>query len=140
MYIDKRLELSARQAISGTDPVPTTNTIDVGLNRNIGPGETMYAVIVVRTGLTGTSSPTAKVTLQTDDSDSFGSPAAIAELPAQAASAFVAGAMFVIPLPFKNEQFIRGLVTLTGTTPATEVDIFLTNQHPTHWKALPDGL
>lgn len=140
MIIDRRLQVSALQAISGTEAVPSTDVIDLGAPRLIGPGDPLWFVVVARAGLGGTSSPTIKFGVQTDDADSFGSPTLLGEHPPIAAGVFVAGARFVLPMQFTNERFLRLLYTMTGTAPTATIDAWLTNQDPTTWRAYPDAL
>jgi hypothetical protein len=133
MIIDKRLQVSSLQAITGT--VASTDVIDLGQQRLIGPGDPMWWVIAARVGLNG---GTLDIAVQTDDASGFPSAATIATYPQLAAAAFVAGTRIVIPMAFTNERFLRLNYTL-GANTAT-VDAWLTNQHPQTWMALPDAI
>jgi hypothetical protein len=139
MILDRRLQVSAMQALSGAGAAPSTDVIDLGSQRLIGPGEPMWWVIAARVGLAGTA-PTLDIAVQTDDAAGFASPATVLSHPQLAAAAFAAGSRIVIPMPFVNERFLRLLFTLGGTTPSATVDAWLTNQHPSTWSALPDAI
>jgi hypothetical protein len=132
--MDRRLQVSALQALTGT--VPSTDVIDLGAQlRLIGPGDPLWWIIAARTGLNG---GTIDITVQTDDNSGFASPATVVAHPQLAAAAFVTGARFVIPMFFSNERFLR-LNYVLGANTAT-VDAWLTNQDPTLWIAQPDAI
>jgi hypothetical protein len=139
MYIDKRLQVSAQQALSGAGAAPSTDVIDLGSVRLIGPGDPMWWVIAARVGLAGTT-PTLDIKVQTDDNAGFASAADVIAYPQLAAAGFVTGTRIVIPVTFTNERFLRLLYTLGGTTPSATVDAWLTNQHPQSWLSYPDAI
>jgi hypothetical protein len=66
MIIDKRLQVSSQQALSGAGAAPSADVIDLGSQRLIGPGDPMWWVIVARVALAGTT-PTLDIAVQTDD-------------------------------------------------------------------------
>ncbi len=140
MYIDKRLQVSSQQALSGTSLVPSTDTIDLGADRDVGAGRQLWLVVCARTGLAGTDTPTIKWSIQTDDADTFGSAATLVEQPAMGAAAFATGKTFALALPFTNERHLRAAYTMTGTTPTATIDAFFTDQDPTSWVSLPDAI
>jgi hypothetical protein len=137
MIIDKRLQVSALQALSAT--APSTDVIDLGSLRLIGPGDPMWWVIVARTGLAGTT-PTLAIAVQTDDASGFPSAATLLTSPTLAAADFPTGKILVLPMAFSNERFLRLNYTLGGTTPTATVDAWLTNQDPTAWAAQADAI
>jgi len=138
MYIDKRLQVSSEQALTAS--AASTDVIDLGSDRNIGPGEPLWLCVAVREALAGTT-PTIKIEIETDDNSGFASAAKIAASPTfSGASEFPAGKMVVIPVPYQNERYLRAYYTLGGTTPTAKVDAFFTNQEPKSWEALPDAL
>lgn len=138
MFIDRRLQVSALQALTAT--APSTDVIDLGAQtRIVGPGEPLWWVIAARVGLAGTS-PTLDIAVQTDDASGFPSPATLLSHPQLAAAGFVTGTRIVIPMVFNNERFLRLNFTLGGTTPTATVDAWLTNQHPQFWVAQPDAI
>lgn len=137
MFIDKRLQVSSEQALTGT--APSQDVIDLGLQRLIGPGDPLWWVIVARIGLAGTN-PTLNIDVETDDASNFPSPAVLQSYPQLAAAGFVTGTRLVIPMTFTNERHLRLKYTLGGTTPSATVDAWLTNQDPTSWRAYPDAI
>jgi hypothetical protein len=140
MIIDKRLKVSAQQALTGTSLVASTDVIDLGSDLDVGPGEPLWLVVAARTGLAGTDTPTIKWSIQTDDADTFGSPTTLVEQPALGAAAFATGKIFWTAVPQSNERYLRVAYTMTGTTPTATVDAFFTNQEPTSWVPLPDAI
>jgi len=140
MYIDKLLQVSAQQALTGTSLVASTDVIDLGSDRDIGPGEPLWFVVAARTGLGGTGGPTIKFAIQTDSDSGFGTVETLLELSAIDATAFATGKRVVIPMPFTNKRYVRLAYTMTGTSPTATVDAWLTNQEPTSWTALPDAI
>jgi hypothetical protein len=145
MIIDTRLQLSSQQALTAT--AASTNVLDLGAApagqianapypRLIGPGSKLFFVIAARVGLAGTS-PTLQVAVQTDSSAAFGSPVTVLQSPTL--SAFAAGQLLVLPMPFSNKEFLRLYYTLGGTTPTCTVDAWLGDE-PFDWTAMPDTL
>lgn len=138
MIIDRRLQVSALQALTVT--APSTDVIDLGSQlRLIGPGDPMWWVIAARVGLAGTA-PTLAIAVQTDDASGFASPVTLLTSDTLAAADFPAGKLVVLPMAFKNERFLRLNYTLGGTTPTATVDAWLTNQDPQTWMAQPDAI
>ena len=138
MIIDRRLQVSAVQALAASGP--STDVIDLGSPRLIGPGDPMWWVIVARVGIGGTAGPTLAIAVQTDDNAGFASPATLFTSQTLAAADFPTGKQLVIPMPFTNERFLRLNYTLAGTNPTVTLDAFLTNQDPSTWTALPDAI
>ncbi|MCO1435445.1 hypothetical protein L0Z13_11285 [Burkholderia multivorans] len=138
MIIDSLLEFSRAQALTATGA--STNIIDLGSDRDIGPGQPLWAVIAVQVAADNTTGDeTYSIALQTDDNAAFSSPTTIATV-APAAAAMTAGARFVIGMPFANERYLRLNYTLGGTTPSVTLNAFLTDQEPASWQAYPDGI
>lgn len=135
MIIDKRLQVSAQQALTAT--ARSTDVIDLGTVRLIGPGEPLWWVIAARTGLAGTT-PTFKVDVETDDNASFSS--GVVLVSSAVLSAFATGSRLVIPMAFTNERYLSLNYTLGGTTPTVTVDAWLTNQDPTIATTYPDAI
>jgi len=140
MIIDSMLQVSRNQALTGTSLVASTDHIDLGHSQLIGPGDPMWWVIVAKTGLGGTDTPTIKFGVQTDSATGFGTVETVLEQPALGAAAFATGARIVIPMPWNNKRFLRLAYTMTGTSPTATVDAWLTSQDPTSWRAFPDGI
>lgn len=137
MIIDKRMQVSSSQALTAT--AASTDVIDLGSDRDIGPGRSMWLVVVAKTGLGGTS-PTLAVSVETDDNSGFSSAATLLTGPTLAAAAFATGQIHVLPMPMTNERYIRAKFTLGGTSPTATVDAWFTDQDPQTWAAQADAL
>ena len=137
MIFDKTLQFSADQALTAT--AASTDYLDLGSDRDVGPGTPLFLVVVSKVAAGGTS-PTIAISIKTDDNVSFSSAATPLAGPTIAGASFGAGAMHVIPWPFTNERYNRVKYTLGGTSPTFTVDAFLTSQPPPNWQAYPDGI
>lgn len=137
MIIDKNLQFSADQALTAT--AASTDYLDLGSDRDIGPGNPLWLVILSKAAPGGTS-PTITPSIETDDNSSFSSVATLATAPTVAGASFAAGTMIVMPWPFDNERYNRVKYTLGGTSPTFTVDAFLTSNPPPNWKAMPDAI
>ncbi|EML1597804.1 hypothetical protein RVY52_002543 [Burkholderia cenocepacia] len=138
MYIDSLLEFSRAQALSASGA--SQNIIDLGSDRDIGPGRPLWVVVAVAAAADNTTGDeTYSIALQTDDNAAFSSPTTIATV-APAAASMPVGARFVIGMPFANERYLRLNYTLGGTTPSVTLNAFLTDQDPSSWQAYPDGI
>ena len=127
MYIDSRLQVSTAQALTAT--AVSTDTIDLGsADRIIGPGEDLWWIIAVKTGLAGTT-PTFLAAVETDTTSSFGTVRTVGQ--SAQFSSLPTGAFVIIPMPFDNDRHLRLKYTLGGTSPTITVDAFLTDQEPT---------
>ncbi|MCA8065499.1 Bbp16 family capsid cement protein [Burkholderia sp. AU38729] len=135
MYIDSLLEFSRAQALTASGA--SQNIIDLGSDRDIGPGRPLWIVVAVAAAAVGTG--TYQIDLETDDNAGFASPTKIASV-SPAAAALAAGARLVIGMPFANERYLRLNYTLGGTTPGVTLNAFLTDQDPASWQAYPDGI
>lgn len=117
MYIDAQLLLSDAQAL--TADAASTNTVDLGSDRNIGIGEPLAVVVSVDVAAAGGG--TLAIVLQSDDNTSFSSATTVATTGAVAAASYTAGAKFIIAVPADTltERYIRlnyDLTTMTGIT------------------------
>lgn len=138
MYIDSLLQFCDAQALTASAASP--NVIDLGSDRDIGPGRSLWVVICVGVAADHTTGDeTYQFDLQTDDNSAFASPTSIASV-APAAASLVAGARLVMGMPFANERYLRLYSTLGGTTPSVTITAFLTDQDPAAWQAYPDGI
>ncbi len=133
MYIDSLLEFSRAQALAATGA--SQNVIDLGSDRDIGPGRPLWTVIAFKAD--AVAAGTYQIDLQTDDNVGFASPTVIASV---SPSTPKAGQRVVIGMPFANERYLRLNYTLGGTGPSMTVDAFLTDQDPSSWQAYPDGI
>ncbi|KVE99267.1 Bbp16 family capsid cement protein [Burkholderia vietnamiensis] len=138
MYIDSLLEFSRAQALTAS--AASSNIIDLGSDRDIGPGRPLWVVVAAAVSADNTTGDeTYSIALQTDDNAAFSSPTTIATV-APAAASLTAGARLVIGMPFANERYLRLNYTLGGTTPSVTLNAFLTDQDPSSWQAYPDGI
>lgn len=135
MLIDSRLEFSDSQALTAT--AVSTNVVDLGSDRDIGPGRSLYLVLSVDVAADGANgNETYAVALQSDDDAGFGSPSALVSR-SFAAAELAKGSQPVIPLPLANERYLRLSYTLGGTSPSVTLSAWLTDQEPRSWRALP---
>lgn len=137
MIIDKRSQFASNQSISAN--AASTDQIDLGSARKIGPGKPMWIVLASKAAPTGTS-PTLTVAVQTDDNSAFSSAAVLHTTAALSATDLAVGKHVVIPMPYTNEQHLRLNFTVGGTSPVFVLDAWLTDQDPTTWEAYPDGV
>lgn len=137
MIFDKNLQFSADQALTAT--AASTDYLDLGSDRDIGPGTPLWLVVVSKAAPGGTS-PTIAVSIETDDNSSFSSAATLATHTTVAGASFGLGEKIVMPWPFTNERYNRVKFTLGGTSPTFTVDAFVTSQPPPNWQALPDAI
>lgn len=141
MYVDKTLQFSADQVLTAT--AASDNSINLGANRPVGPGETLWLVVVAKSGLTGTN-PTLTIGVETDDSSSFGSVDTPLVSGTLTDTTFPTGTIFAMPWPMiskAGDAFARVKYTVGGTGgPTATVDAFLTNQPPPTWQPFPDAI
>ncbi len=130
MINDKSLQLSADQTLTAVGA--STDYLDLGSDRDIGPGAQLWLVCLVKTAITGTLS----VAVRTDDNSSFSSPTTLITSPTLSAPA--AGTQIVLPFPFENERYVQAYYG--GAPTAGAVDCFITSQPPPNWQAYPDAI
>jgi len=135
MFIDSQLEFSTKQALTAT--AVSTNVIDLGSDRDVGPGAPLWLVISCDVALAGTA-PTLDVALQTDSVEAMSSSSVIVS--GQQQTAMAAGDKIVLAVPNANQQFLRVNYTLGGTSPTATVSAWLTDQEPTNWVAQADAI
>jgi hypothetical protein len=136
MFIDKLLEFSDAQAMTAT--ADSTNVVDLGSDRDVGPGEPLYLVVQVDVALEGTTGDeTYVVELETDDNAAMTSSSIIGTLtfteddPIGTRQYLVVGA--------NNEQYLQVVYTLGGTTPTATFSAWLTPFKPESWVSYPDA-
>jgi len=136
MYVDNTLEVSDAQALTAS--AASTDVVDLGSDRDIGQGKTIYLVVTVDVAADGTTADeTYTVAIQTDDNSGFSSATTLTTVTIPRGTA--AGAMFVIPMPYGNERYLRAYYTLGGTTPTVTLSAHFTDQEPYSWQAYADG-
>lgn len=127
MYVDKLLEFADGQAFSAD--AASTNVIDLGEDRDIGPGTPLWLVIMISTALdAGNADETYAAVLQTDSVENFASPAEIGRVTFTRADPI--GTTRVMSFPYGNERFVRLFMDVGGTTPSGAWSAFLTDQEP----------
>lgn len=136
MIQDTRLLLDNAHAYTAT--AASSDYINLGSDRDIGPGKTLFFCVQVDVASDGTTGDeTYSVALQTDDNSSFSSATDIATITIPRGTA--AGTRYVIGFPFANEQYVRTYSTLAGTTPTVTLTSWIGDQ-PTAWQAYPDAI
>lgn len=142
MIISKNLTLSDAQNITGTGDTASTNIIDLGapgtvayastaLERDIGKGQPVPLVVQLEADSTGTGQ-TLDVKLQTDADEAFSNPTDVAVAPQL--SGGVAGdrvGLYWITEGM-NEQYMRLLYTLGGTSPDYTIDAYVVGADQTN--------
>ncbi len=131
MIIDAQQLLSDAQALTVT--APSTNIIDLGVDRDLGKGKGMAVVVNVDVAADGTTGDeTYQFDLETDDNAGFASPELILRriagaLPSIPRARLVAGFRLVLPIPSdpEMERFLRVNYVLGGTTPTITVTTHL---------------
>ena len=116
MLIDYNLQMSDAQSV--TADAASTNIIDLGSDRDIGPGEEMKIALNFDVAMGG-SSPTLAVQVQTDDNSSFSSASTVQTSRSIAAAAV--GDTLVMGLPDTNERYVRLYYDVGGTSPTMTV-------------------
>lgn len=123
-FLDKQARLAAAQALSASGA--TTDYYDCSAARNFGDGEPMCMVFTVTTAADYTTTDEAYTfAIQGDDNTGFSSPVTIESKLFSLANAnppgtyLTVGAQVILPIPpGLTEQYLRGYLTLGGTTPS----------------------
>lgn len=121
--LDKQTRLATAQAFTASGA--TTDYFDCGAVRNLGDGEPMAMVFTVTTAADYTTADeTYSFGIQCDDNTSFSTPTTQESRAVSAASSgLAAGTLVVLPIPpGLTEQYVRGYLTLGGTTPSISVN------------------
>lgn len=127
MITDAFLRLSDAQALTTT--AVSTNTIDLGVARDVGAGEEIYVYFTVPTALAGGTSVTFQVI--TSAAANLGTPTVVGSTTAVPTASLVAGyktAVRVNPSVFANGQrYLGAQYTISGTytSGAVTADIVL---------------
>tara|TARA_R100000544_G_scaffold34430_1_gene21200 strand:- start:151 stop:564 length:414 start_codon:yes stop_codon:yes gene_type:complete len=133
MLIDYNLQMSDAQSV--TADAPSTNVIDLGSDRDIGPGEDMKIVVTFDVAMGG-SNPTLAVQVQTDDNSSFSSASTI--LTSRSIAAAAVGHTLVLGLPDTNERYMRLNYDVGGTSPTMTVSAAIVKDAQQYY-AYPDS-
>jgi len=133
MIIDYNLQFSDAQAL--TVDAASTNVIDLGSDRDIGPGTDMKIAVTLDTDMGGTS-PTMAVQVQTDDNAAFSSATTV--LTSRTVAAGSAGDSLIIGLPDTNERYVRLNYDMGGTSPTVSVTASIVMDAQA-WQSYPDA-
>ncbi len=133
MIIDYNLQFSDAQSV--TADAASTNVIDLGSDRDIGPGEEMKIALNFDVAMGG-SSPTLAVQVQTDDNSSFSSATTV--LTSRTIAAAAVGDTLVMGLPDTNERYVRLNYDVGGSSPTMTVSASIVKDAQ-QYHAYPDG-
>lgn len=114
MIIDYNLQVSDAQAL--TADAASTNVIDLGSDRDIGPGEDMKIAVTLDVDMGG-SSPTMAIQVQTSSDNSTFTTVQTS----RTVAAGSAGDAVIMGLPDTNDRYIRLYYDLGGTSPTATV-------------------
>lgn len=140
MIMDKELLFSDAQAV--TAAAASTNVVDLGEARDVGTGQNLYVVGVVKTAFTDAGSDsTLAVKLQTDSVENFASPADAQELFVFPALAAVGTTKIARLQPGAiDERYLRAFYTPAGGNLTTgAVSLFIVHDID-QWKAYQDAI
>ncbi len=120
MITDANLKLSAAQAVTVT--AFSTNTIDLGVARDIGTGEDLKVHISVDVAATAAGAATVNFQLVTSANADLSSPTIIGQTDAIPKASLTVGTRLVLPIPPSiggNGQRYVGIQYTVGTGPLT---------------------
>ena len=124
MYIDAQLKFSDAQALTAT--AVSTNVVDLGVDRDIGIGETQAVAVFVGVDADFTTGDeTYQFTVQTSSDEAFTSPVTVVNSAAINGDELASGATVVLPIGYENLQYLRVNNVLAGTTPTITIDAVL---------------
>lgn len=89
MMTDALLQLSSAQAVTAS--AVSTNTIDLGTNRDLGPGDDLYAVFTVDTTVTAAGAATVNFQIISSAAANLSSPTVLAQTDAIGKAELTAG-------------------------------------------------
>jgi len=146
MLTDALLQLSSAQAVTTT--AFSTNTIDLGVARDLGPGRSLFAVWTVDTTVTAAGAATVNFQVVTSDNANLSSPNVVAQTDAIGKADLTAGrkgfAQRIDPaviLAKPNGQRYLGVQYTVGTGPLTAVafSCAITDSLPPGYEYYPSG-
>lgn len=121
MLTDANLTLSASQAVTAT--AFSTNTIDLGVARDIGAGEELNIYVNIEQTATAAGAATVNFQVVTSANANLSTPTIVGQTDAIPKASLVAGKQIMIPVPrsFINAlgQRYLGLQYTVGTGPLT---------------------
>lgn len=123
--IDTYLVFADAQTIeTGDGATELTNTVDLGLDRDIGPGKMVYWCVQLDIN----AGDELTFTLETDGDSAFGSTTTIGTLVFSENDP--AGTKKWIAFPSANERYLRVLVTPTGDDATSTFTSYLSDSQP----------
>lgn len=120
MFIDSKQAFADGQALTVT--AVSTNVIDLGVDRNIGPGEHM-AVMVSSSVDAGGTTPTLQFAIQSSPNENMSGSTVIGT--SEEVTSLLAGQKIVLPLGLTNERYLRLNLIAGGTSPTHTIDAYL---------------
>ena len=133
MIIDYNLQFSDAQSV--TADAASTNIIDLGSDRDIGPGEEMKIALNFDVAMGG-SSPTLAVLVQTDDNASFSSATTV--LTSRSIASAAIGDTLVLGLPDTNERYVRLYYDVGGSSPTMTLSASVVKDAQ-QWQSYPNA-
>lgn len=138
MYIDKLLELETGAA-AVTSSALGTNVVDLGSDRDIGPGKPIYWVVQIL-AIDATSADetyTFDIRSATDAAISSG---VVAQLALNIPRATPVNTRFFGIVTNTNLRYLACRMALAGTTPSIQYKCWLTSEEPTSLFAYPNAV
>lgn len=120
MFIDSKQAFADGQALTAT--AVSTNVIDLGVDRNIGPGESM-AVMVSSSVDAGGTTPTLQFEIQTSSNENMSSSTVIGT--SEEVTSLLAGQKIILPIGVSNERYLRLNLITGGSSPTHTIDAYL---------------
>lgn len=124
MYVDSQNKFAEGQALTAT--AVSTNVIDLSVDRNIGKGEPMAAMVTIAVDAdTVDGDETYQFVLQTSADEAFTTPFDIVTSQAFDGTTLTEGHIVVLAMGHNNLQYLRLNSVLGGTTPSVTINAFL---------------
>ena len=120
MFIDSKQAFADGQALTAT--AVSTNVIDLGVDRNIGPGEHMSVMVSSSVDAGGTT-PTLQFAIQSSPNENMSGSTVIGT--SEEVTSLLAGQKIVLPLGLTNERYLRLNLIAGGTSPTHTIDAYL---------------
>lgn len=140
MLIDRQLRFSSAQAV--TAAAASTDLVDLGVARDIAPGQTLWVVIVCTTAMTDSgSNSTLAVTVESDTAAAFSSATTVQTVGTFAAVSAAGTVVKAQLAPMStDERYIRLYYTPAGGDLSTGSFTAFITSDPDNWTAYADGI